>query len=1111
MRPIRWRTNDWSVTSITTLERSSIEDPLVRELTERAAAREISVTCEEFLAQARSSAGGGTVAADVELAAADACIVMSRHPTGAVRFHQPEYRAADAGRETTRVAEFLIRLDASGNARALGSSVRLFLFVFGPIVDRVIARLAHSWEEAQWRSADRHRGWVTVDPQRLAVKAPLQPIDPAAVAAAFREDKRILLLIHGILSDAETAFRGLALPSDGPSLFSALSGRYDHILAFNHSTISETPQQNATDLLACFEGRSSAAVDVITHSRGGLVFRAASELAAASGQAALAVQRAVLVASPNDGSPLAAPERLINFLNAVANLAEMFPATPLAHGISFVAEAVVWVAHRLPQALPAIEDLAPNSDFVRAIQHAPLPTSTIWTIGANYEPIGNGWQRLVDAGVDEVFGTSNDLVVPTAGSWNVDGAANAVPVSRIASYGRGGNVSPATGNEVIHTNYFYQRETIDLIARAFSGRSWTLRGIDPHSVPPWRGSAQPPGGSAARTPHPSPAVQKPDAAASAPATMAQLPSRSDSLHLMLLPSGKGHQLVARYRNAFVTENFVFARHPNRKGSLASYHDQIRQFVLGDTSARMPSSKELLQYGQLLFETLFPGEVRRLYDVARSIDRTRALDVVFVSTLDQIADIPWEFAWDPSRRSYLATDVVNFTRNVFTPVPGDPITPTSSILRILVVSAQPLDHGFLSIDQEEEVILSGFLPLIETGLAEVKALRGATPDVLHRYLEMGRWDIVHFIGHGVFDNEQGTGCLLFEDEGGGEHRVPTDTLRSLFCRAGVKLVFLNACESGRGALADYNRGVAPGLMAGGVPAVVANQYAVLDHSATAFARRFYWSIAHGACLGDAAREARIALNYQIHGEAIDWAVPVLFTRDPSDRLCAPREAASIASTTINGSQAGRRGDRTRIRFAFWDVNGVMPGLKELAAQMSAAQSRFSFEVVRITAPLGTWRQTLRADDGSSVTAYLDANEVERRIGTKSAELGVDYLFCITTLPLSDGKTFNLYQWDSEPSKLTILSVSDIFPKIAEARLSRNAAVINATVGTLSALTVHEDGKVSCPMHFNPEIDVAYLGSRMSFDEICEERLEEGLASGVVTSADLNAIRSLMQLT
>ena len=172
---------------------------------------------------------------------------------------------------------------------------------------------------------------------------------------------------------------------------------------------------------------------------------------------------------------------------------------------------------------------------------------------------------------------------------------------------------------------------------------------------------------------------------------------------------------------------------------------------------------------------------------------------------------------------------------------------------------------------------------------------ATPASLHAIVQMRQpaFDVVHFIGHGEFDAESQKGFLLFEDATGGQHRVNDRTIREILCQRGIRLVFLNACETGRGGQADFNSGVAPALVAGGVPVVVANQFAVLDVSATSFARHFYWSLASGMSVGAAAREARIAVNYSIAGEAIDWAVPVVYARDPERRLRAASEAGALA--------------------------------------------------------------------------------------------------------------------------------------------------------------------------------------------------------------------------
>ena len=65
-------------------------------------------------------------------------------------------------------------------------------------------------------------------------------------------------------------------------------------------------------------------------------------------------------------------------------------------------------------------------------------------------------------------------------------------------------------------------------------------------------------------------------------------------------------------------------------------------------------------------------MRRLYDEARSRQHGRKLDFVLTSMIPWIAEKPWEFAYDPDARSFLATEEIHFIRNVLTAVPADAI-------------------------------------------------------------------------------------------------------------------------------------------------------------------------------------------------------------------------------------------------------------------------------------------------------------------------------------------------------------------------------------------------------------------------------------------------------
>jgi CHAT domain len=345
-------------------------------------------------------------------------------------------------------------------------------------------------------------------------------------------------------------------------------------------------------------------------------------------------------------------------------------------------------------------------------------------------------------------------------------------------------------------------------------------------------------------------------------------------------------ILASYRNARVLAPF-----PRRGGEagerwrrIIRLHERTLAVLDGRGRGReLPEGSELRALGRDLFETLLPGDVRRLYDEARSRSKRGALGVVFTSMLDWVTDKPWELAFDPQRGEFLATSSVNFVRNAYTAVPADSRARRRGRLHILVVIARPRGYEPLDARVETSHVRKAFRPLTDAGRAELELLARPTPQALQRRLAAGGVDVLHFIGHGRFDEAEREGSLILEDERGEPSRLGAEALRQVVCHRGLSLVFLNACETARGGRSDWTRGTAPALVAAGVPAVVANQYSVLDAAATLFARELYDQLAAGRPLGDAAREARIAVARE-HGAArIDWAVPVVFARDPREPL------------------------------------------------------------------------------------------------------------------------------------------------------------------------------------------------------------------------------------
>jgi hypothetical protein len=578
------------------------------------------------------------------------------------------------------------------------------------------------------------------------------------------------------------------------------------------------------------------------------------------------------------------------------------------------------------------------------------------------------------------------------------------------------------------------------------------------------------------------------------------------------------KILATYRNGRVLEDFPLrgGKAGKRFERILAQQQAIRAYIDGEPDVpELPDGLGLRRFGGDLFECLLPGEVRRLYDSVRRAQHGR-LDILLTSMVDWVADLPWEFAFDTGRFAYLATEEINFVRNVVTAIPAEEITGRSGVLKILVVAAQPVGWGPVSSEQEIELVSRGFRGLEDAGLVEIVVLRSTTPEALHKHLHRAqlsgeRFDVLHFIGHGEYDEERHTGYLVFEDGRGASSLLETDRVRQLVCRRGIRILFLNACETGSGGRSDFNRGVAQGLVAAGVPIVVGNQYKVLDPSATAFAQHFYWCLAQGATVGEAAREARVAVSYSLHGETIDWAVPVVFAQNPRETLCRPpaesRQAAPPAPGELAASVARRSRPAARRRIGLWDVNNSLPQLEEIVGHLNEVQTAFDFELVDITAPIGTWR-LVRTDSGAP-QSYVFAGHVFAKLRDRPAQLGLRKLLCFTTFPLGDESFLNLYGWDEdEEDRIALFSFAGFEDALGSAGLLLERAIANLAAGSLIPLPPHFDEPKACPCYFNGERDPRLVVGPIEICGDCHDKLRKATANGLITRGEVEAVEKLL---
>ncbi len=570
--------------------------------------------------------------------------------------------------------------------------------------------------------------------------------------------------------------------------------------------------------------------------------------------------------------------------------------------------------------------------------------------------------------------------------------------------------------------------------------------------------------------------------------------RDRTFNLLILDQldDKYARILATYGGARVTETIRLRKdegeQPTSFGRIIKMHERIKKYTDEQTGS-LPEGNELIAFGSALFETLFEGSIKRLYDEARARNADRKLDLVLTSMIPWLAEKPWEFAYDERRQTFLATEDAHFIRNTLTAIPADEVKPSQDCLNILVAAAQPVGFGPLSAEQEVRIIRRGFDELVDAGLASIDVIAHATPDTLQNQLSQKRYSICHFIGHGVF--EDGEGKLIFEKKRGGEIRLGERSVRELFCKRGLNLVFLNSCQSGASSLSEFNKGLAQSLVAHGLPALVANQYSVLDSSAASFSSYFYRALAQGESVGRAACEARIAVNCSMQGDIIDWAVPVVYARDASMTLCSPPPAAAPASPKRARAPKKAKAPQTErpLRIAVWDMDGAFPALAETLQRMTAAQKVFDFEVVSLSTPLDIWDSETRAPDGKQ---YLHAEKLARRIEGRAAPLGVDILGCITRHWMRDSETLNLYGWwdDSKRSRVMIFSCAG-FDELPPEGPVTDRVLANLTVAALSAFfgdfSTHARGAKDCPLDYNEQRNFAYIAGRQKFDDACRAKV------------------------
>lgn len=301
------------------------------------------------------------------------------------------------------------------------------------------------------------KGLVDLSPADPDLWSRLDGLDTLALP----EDRpaRLLLFIHGTFSSTLGSYGALAATPEGEALLRNANARYDAVIGFDHPTLSLSPTQNARELLdalAAYPWPMPPHLDIITFSRGGLVYRALAELLLPGSSSAWrpSIDRVIFVAVPNAGTHLAEPDNWHALLDLYTNLAaaagSLLAKIPqftiatkilgeLIQGLGALGKLLATQAVTNGD-VPGLAAMAPDGPFITELNRVQTGQPTVDTtyycaVTSEFEVrlLGDGVvpkefsrrlaMTLIDRVANRLFGVANDLVVDTGSMTAIDHTA----------------------------------------------------------------------------------------------------------------------------------------------------------------------------------------------------------------------------------------------------------------------------------------------------------------------------------------------------------------------------------------------------------------------------------------------------------------------------------------------------------------------------------------------------------------------------------------------------------------------------------------------------------------------------------------------------------------
>jgi tetratricopeptide (TPR) repeat protein len=283
-------------------------------------------------------------------------------------------------------------------------------------------------------------------------------------------------------------------------------------------------------------------------------------------------------------------------------------------------------------------------------------------------------------------------------------------------------------------------------------------------------------------------------------------------------------------------------------------------------------------GQTLFASLFSGAIAALWDrMSVTLDKQTALRLRLDIRNVGLSNLPWELMVSTRGRPFplVISPKWPITRCAY----GSDLPTKTELpqpLRILIVASSPDDKPEFAADPILATINDALAPHLEGGSVLLKTVRHVSMAKLEAELDSG-YDILHYIGHGQFDQYHDEGSLLLENPDRHASPVNGREFGALLVDANIRLLVITACDLASASRRDPRLGVADAALRAGVPAVIAMQSMITDADAARFSSAFYPAFINGEPLETCVARARRRIYTEESGRRrASWAAPVLYS-------------------------------------------------------------------------------------------------------------------------------------------------------------------------------------------------------------------------------------------